>query len=205
MKVVKALTRDCCTRVRRFNSDHYRDIDHPGWCRNDAVRNEWDACWRACSIRNRGLMAAGLIGAATLTGTASPAHATGPQLTQLVAAVCDMTTYSEGKQAPDPLPQSTSESACMSRTTNEPLFIGRYTSSYDAWWHDLTHFRDFYQKMGAPENVVNSAVKGTYVPITMADGATVVFVNENETNYNTAGLAPLQAAGFPISPMPPQV
>jgi hypothetical protein len=115
-----------------------------------------------------------------------------------------MTTYAEGKQAPDPLPQSTFESECMSRITNEALFIGRYTSSYDAWWHDLTHFRDFYRKMHAPENVVNSPMTGTYVPITMADGATVLFVNENG-NSNTAALAPLQAAGFTISPIPPQV
>lgn len=150
-----------------------------------------------------GFAAAGLIGATALTGTAPLANATGPQLAQLVAAVCDMTTYAEGKQAPDPLPQSTFESECLSRVTDEALFIGRYTSSYDAWWHDLTHFRDFYRKMHAPESVADSPMSGTYVPIIMADGATVLFVSEN-SNSSTAALAPLQAAGFTISPIPPQ-
>lgn len=57
--------------------------------------------------------------------------------------------------------------------------------------------------MHAPESVVNSPMNGTYVPITMADGATVLFVNEND-NSNATALAPLQAAGFTISPIPPQ-
>ncbi len=44
-------------------------------------------------------------------------------LAQLEAAVCDMTTYMEGKRAdPDPLPQSAFEATCLARTTRDALF-----------------------------------------------------------------------------------
>jgi len=149
------------------------------------------------------LVAAGLTGVAALTGTASPARATGPQFAQLVASVCDMTTYFEGKgPGPDPLPQSDFEAKCQARTVGGALFMGRY-ASYDAWWHDLTHLSDFYRKM-APGKVISNAGKGTYAAITMADGYTVVFENANG-DYSPAALAPLQAAGFTVSPNPPQV
>jgi hypothetical protein len=151
-----------------------------------------------------GLMAAGLTGVAALTATAPLAHANGPQLAQLVAAVCDMTTYVERKvKGSDLLPQSDFEDMCVARTTGEALFMGRY-KSYDAWWHDLTHRSDFYRGMGASENVIES-LKGNYVAITMADGSTILFENSSD-NYSTAALAPLQAySGFTISPNPPSV
>lgn len=153
-------------------------------------------------------LAAGLIGATALTGTAlaSPARATGPQLPQLVASVCDMTTYTEGKgPGPDPLPQSVWEGDCLARTNGDPLFIGRYTSE-SAVQHDLTHFPDFIQKMGGSPKAVEAAKRGggTYVLVPMPNGTAVLFEDAN-SNYSTVGLSPLQSFGFAIYVNPPQV
>ncbi|MCV7401305.1 hypothetical protein H7K24_14200 [Mycobacterium fragae] len=143
--------------------------------------------------------------ATTATLTAVPVHAT--NLDQLVAAVCDMTTYVEGKsEVPgdaDPLPESAFEAGCLARTTRNALFIGRYTSE-PAVQHDLTHLSDFYRKAGAPPNVVEDAKRGggTYVLVPMPNGTAVLF---EDPNNDDVGLSPLQAFGFAISPNPPQV
>jgi hypothetical protein len=150
-------------------------------------------------------VAAGLIGAAALSGTAQ-ANATGPQVNQLIASVCDASTYTEERtnstpQNPSPLPHSTTDGDCVAKTNaSDTLFIGSYASN-SAVQYDLTHLSDWYRKLGASEEAGKTG--GTYVAIPFPDGSILLFENSSG-NYSTVTLAPLQVYGYTIDRNPPQ-